>query len=332
MFFDRFTQRLFPTKWGNKVSKWLNNVVGDGYIKVYSPDAPSPENPPRIRLDFDTLVASLQNAGLGGGGALQPNTYSNGANATEKLANAQALAGQAPVADAIVNDVETSSNTKQVIADAAVARIGTSSNAAREDHQHPSPLRSTTTTNFTSAQLTNLAGNAPKACKQVTSTETNAQKVARMGTSTYAAREDHEHPSELRSLSDAVATLASHAPVAPQIVSTSETNAQKKTRLGTSTYAAREDHVHPVPNDSTTPTGLNTGWRNQDSTDSGTSAKTDTWTRSSATTGVKLKVITRTWANRGDVFFLWRELTFDKFGALVSVGAESFGDYCMGGF
>ena len=187
MFFDKFTQRLFPTKWGNKVSKWLNNFVGDGYIKVYSPDSPSPENPPRVRLDFDTLVASLQNAGVGVGGALQPNTYAAGANATEKLANAQALAGQAPVADAIVNDVETSSNTKQVIADAAVARIGTSSNAAREDHKHPSPLRSTTTTNFTAAQLAALAGNAPKVCKQVTSSETDAQKVARMGTSTYAS-------------------------------------------------------------------------------------------------------------------------------------------------
>lgn len=281
MFFDKFTQRLFPTKWGNKVSKWLNNVVGDGYIRVYSPDAPSPENPPRIRLDFDTLVASLQNAGIGGGGALQPNTYAAGANATEKLANAQALAGQAPVADAIVNDVETSSNTKQAIADAAVARIGTSSNAAREDHVHPSPIRSNVKTGFSTTQLS---------------------------------------------------ALASHAPAAPKIVSSSETDSDKITRMGTSAFAAREDHVHPVPNDSTTPTGLNTGWRNPDSTDSGTSAKTDTWTRSSATTGVKLKVITRTWANRGDVFFLWRELTFDKYGALVSVGAESFGDYCMGGF
>ena len=279
MFFDRFTQRLFPTKWGNKVSKWLNNLVGDGYIKVYSTDSPSPENPPRIRLDFETLVASLQNAGIGG--AVQPNAYPEGSDAAEKLANAQALAELAPKSDAIVNDVETPGNTKQDIADAAIARIGTSGNAARADHVHPSPIRSTITDGLTTAQMS---------------------------------------------------VLASHAPASPEIVSSSETDAHKVSRMGTSIFAAREDHVHPVPNDSTTPGELVCGWRNSDGVDAGTTPKTDTWARDTATHGVVLKVVTRTWSNRGDVFVLWRELTFDRYGALVSVGAESFGDYCMGGY
>lgn len=277
MFFDRFTQRLFSPKWANKVSRWLNNVVGDGIITVYSPDSPSPENPPRVGINGQALGQTLSEAGFC---ALQVNQYANGNSTSQKLANAEALAAEAPKIDAIVDDTVTSTNTRQKIADAAVARIGTSPVAAREDHVHPSNIRANVTTGLTATQLSNLASHAPKASTIQKSTETDAQKIARMGTSAMAAR---------------------------------------------------EDHVHPIPNDTATPAEFTSGTDTAHSTPVVVADQT-TWDRSTATAGFKLKVYTRLRGSGAAVYSLYRELQFDKFGALVKVGPEQFGQYMTMGY
>lgn len=277
MYFDKFTQKLFPSKWANKVSRWFNNAVGDGFVTVVSPDNPSPENPPRFGLNLVVLAQSLVEAGFA---ALQGNVYEAGANATQKLANAQALAAEAPKADAVVDDIVRTGNTSQQIADAAVARIGTSAVAAREDHVHPSPLRSVANSNMSATQLAALAGHAPKAATVQKSDETDAQKIARMGTSTMAAR---------------------------------------------------EDHVHPIPRDTATATEFTSGTDVAHPSAVVTADQT-TWDRDSATAGFKLKVYTRLRGSGAAVYSLYRELTFDKYGALVHVGEEQFGQYMTMGY
>ena len=277
MFFDKFTQKLFPAKWANRVSRWFNNAVGDGFVTVVSPDNPSPENPPRFGLDLVVLAHSLVEAGFA---ALQANFYTEGASAEEKLANAEALAAEAPKADAIVDATVTTENTRQKIADAAVARIGISAVAAREDHVHPSNIRANVTTGLTAAQLSDLAAHAPKASSIQKDSETDAQKIARMGTSEKAAR---------------------------------------------------EDHVHPVPNDTEEPDEFTSGTDTAHSTSTVVADET-TWDRGTATAGVKLKVYTRLRGSGAAVYSLYRELTFDRYGALVHVGAEQFGQYMTMGY
>lgn len=277
MYFDKFTQKLFPAKWANKVSRWFNNAVGDGFVTVVSPDNPSPENPPRFGLNLVVLAQSLVEAGFA---ALQGNVYAAGANATQKLANAQALAAEAPKADAVVDDIVRTGNTSQQIADAAVARIGTSAVAAREDHVHPSPLRSVANSNMSATQLAALAGHAPKAATVQKSDETDAQKIARMGTSAMAAR---------------------------------------------------EDHVHPIPRDTATATEYTSG-SNREVSVATTTPDATTWSRDTATAGMKVKIFTRQWGSGAAVYFLYRELEIDKFGAVVNVSGEKFGYYTMMGY
>lgn len=52
---DNFKRVLSPAEWRNKVSAFLNNICGDGYIEVDRPDNPSPSNPPCIKISEDKL-------------------------------------------------------------------------------------------------------------------------------------------------------------------------------------------------------------------------------------------------------------------------------------
>ena len=114
------------------VSAFLNNLCGDGCIDVVKPEEPNSGNPPRITIRWRNFIDALAQRGYS---MAQENTYATGTGA-ETLANAQALAQEAPKPDKYVNETVASSNTAQQIADNLIALIGTSDKVSRADHQH----------------------------------------------------------------------------------------------------------------------------------------------------------------------------------------------------
>lgn len=131
---DKFKGKLSPAKWRNKVSAFLNNICGDGCIEVMKPEEPNSGNPPQIRIRWLAFLKQLGKKGVCGA---QPNTYEIGATTSQTLANAQALAAEAPQSDKYVDTKVATGNTAQQIADNQIALIGTSEKVAREDHRHP---------------------------------------------------------------------------------------------------------------------------------------------------------------------------------------------------
>lgn len=121
-----------------------------------------------------------------------------------------------------------------------------------------------------------------------------------------------------------------------------ETDAQKIERIGSSPNAAREDHVHPLPTDTATPStlpsnpalynGYGTGdVKNANGTQVNASrVLSETWQRGSTKDGsnnpcgVKIKVVTdiRHPTDNGKITFFYRELQFDSAGMLIRVGGE----------
>lgn len=57
---DKFRGVMSPAKWRNKVSAFLNNLCGDGFIEVKRPDDPSPTTPPSISLKVESLVNAIK--------------------------------------------------------------------------------------------------------------------------------------------------------------------------------------------------------------------------------------------------------------------------------
>ena len=129
---DKFKKKLSPATWRNMVSMFLNNLCGDGCIDVVKPEEPNSGNPPRITIRWRNFIDALAQRGYS---MAQENTYATGTTA-ETLANAQALAQEAPKSDKYVNETVETDNTEQQIADNLVALIGVSKKVAREDHRH----------------------------------------------------------------------------------------------------------------------------------------------------------------------------------------------------
>lgn len=67
---DKLSGVVTPNKWKNLIAAFLNNLCGDGVVKVEKPDKPSPSNPPSIGIDIRALIARLTEAGFGGEGVL----------------------------------------------------------------------------------------------------------------------------------------------------------------------------------------------------------------------------------------------------------------------
>lgn len=129
---DNFKKKLSPSKWRNKVSMFLNNLCGDGCIDVVKPEEPNSGNPPRIVIRWRNFIDAIAQKGYS---MAQENTYATG-TAEGTLANAQALAQEAPKSDKYVNETVETGNTEQQIADNLIALIGVSKKVAREDHRH----------------------------------------------------------------------------------------------------------------------------------------------------------------------------------------------------
>lgn len=129
---DKFKKKLSPATWRNMVSAFLNNMCGDGCIDVVKPEEPNSGNPPRITIRWRNFIDALAQRGYS---MAQENTYATGTT-EETLANAQALAQEAPKPDKYVNETVETDNTEQQIADNLVALIGVSKKVAREDHRH----------------------------------------------------------------------------------------------------------------------------------------------------------------------------------------------------
>lgn len=129
---DKFKKKLSPATWRNMVSAFLNNMCGDGCIDVVKPEEPNSGNPPRIVIRWRNFIDALAQRGYS---MAQENTYATGTT-EETLANAQALAQEAPKPDKYVNETVETDNTEQQIADNLVALIGVSKKVAREDHRH----------------------------------------------------------------------------------------------------------------------------------------------------------------------------------------------------
>lgn len=115
------------------VSSFLNNLCGDGCIDVVKPEEPNSGNPPRITIRWRNFIDALAQRGYS---MAQENTYATGQTSAEKLANAQALAQEAPKSDKYVNETVGTGNTEQNIADNLIDLIGVSKKVAREDHRH----------------------------------------------------------------------------------------------------------------------------------------------------------------------------------------------------
>ena len=115
------------------VSAFLNNLCGDGCIDVVKPEEPNSGNPPRITIRWRNFIDALAQRGYS---MAQENTYATGQTSADTLANAQALAQEAPKSDKYVNETAESGNTEQQIADNLIALIGVSKKVAREDHRH----------------------------------------------------------------------------------------------------------------------------------------------------------------------------------------------------
>lgn len=130
---EDFKKKLSPAKWRNIVSAFLNNLCGDGNIEVEKPESPNSGNPPVIKIRWLAFMKTLANKGVG---TMQENTYDNSGTSAETLANAQALAQEAPKPDKYVDETVATGNTAQQIADNLIALIGVSKKVAREDHRH----------------------------------------------------------------------------------------------------------------------------------------------------------------------------------------------------
>lgn len=129
---DNFKKKLSPATWRNMVSAFLNNLCGDGCIDVVKPEEPNSGNPPKITIRWRNFIDALAQRGYS---MAQENTYATGTG-EETLANAQALAQEAPKPDKYVNETVETDNTEQQIADNLIALIGVSKKVAREDHRH----------------------------------------------------------------------------------------------------------------------------------------------------------------------------------------------------
>lgn len=129
---DNFKKKLSPATWRNMVSAFLNNLCGDGCIDVVKPEEPNSGNPPKITIRWRNFIDALAQRGYS---MAQENTYATGTG-EETLANAQALAQEAPKSDKYVNETVETDNTEQQIADNLIALIGESKKVAREDHRH----------------------------------------------------------------------------------------------------------------------------------------------------------------------------------------------------
>lgn len=129
---DNFKKKLSPATWRNMVSAFLNNLCGDGCIDVVKPEEPNSGNPPKIMIRWRNFIDALAQRGYS---MAQENTYATGTG-EETLANAQALAQEAPKPDKYVNETVETDNTEQQIADNLIALIGVSKKVAREDHRH----------------------------------------------------------------------------------------------------------------------------------------------------------------------------------------------------
>ena len=130
---DKFKKKLSPAKWRNLVSAFLNNLCGDGCLDVVKPEEPNSGNPPRIVIRWRNFLDALAQRGYS---IAQENTYATGQSGAQTLANAQALAQEAPKPDKYVNEKVETGNTAQQIADNLIALIGVSKKVAREDHRH----------------------------------------------------------------------------------------------------------------------------------------------------------------------------------------------------
>lgn len=126
------------------------------------------------------------------------------------------------------------------------------------------------------------------------------------------------------------ASNAPQADVFPTLTSGSESDANKIARIGTSSYAARADHKHPI----TFPTSAGSS-AITDMTGSGVSggsytaisgSNSTTWSAGGTSPkGVKIKMLTRLgWReSSGELYFRFRTFEFSKDGRLVSISSES---------
>jgi len=117
-----------------------------------------------------------------------------------------------------------------------------------------------------------------------------------------------------------------YAPADLASTTSSETDAQKIARVGTSSFAARADHKHPIPKvevpaANKLDTNLKSGYEN------GTTASADTNTKTFGyvgDNGLKLCVVTRLVRNAGSLqgWLYCREVTITGDGRIAKIGAE----------
>lgn len=131
------------------------------------------------------------------------------------------------------------------------------------------------------------------------------------------------NPNATTTEDDTAAHVAARAPEDDAVPATDsngdETDASKIARIGTSVFAARSDHQHPVcldigsasaPDDSAI-----------DSLPSGQTLDTSTW-EAGGTDGLREMVCTRVYYNTAYRFFIFREKRYSKNGNLIYRGPE----------
>lgn len=112
----------------NKIAEFLNNLCGQGSVRVYRPDIPSNGSPPTISLDIEKLQEEL-----GIDAEVQENVVDPDTSGQDyDISSETLLADKAPEP---VTLIESEAESAETDAD-KIRRIGVSHRAAREDHVH----------------------------------------------------------------------------------------------------------------------------------------------------------------------------------------------------
>lgn len=200
-----------PARAFNFLAKFCNNLSPGFGITMRRPEEPSASNPVTVAVNPTELIES-------GFATLQANAPADGQTVAELVSTAT----PADVADYDPNEEDAD---KQ-------ARIGSSSAAARADHQHMMPFALNPL-----ADGENAASNVAATDLQVLDDGETSEDVDLSGSSSYAARADHTHALPLAAANDETT----------EIYVPGENESTSGLQLsGSSEECARADHTHVV--------------------------------------------------------------------------------------
>ena len=202
-----------PARSFNLLAKFCNNVTAGFGITLRRPEEPSVSNPVTVSVNTDELAEA-------GFATLQANAPDADAGLTPA-----ALAEAATPADIAERDADETDEEK-------VARIGTSSAAARADHVHRMPFSLNPLADGEDGE-----GNVAATALRVLADGETEDGVDLSGTSDKAARADHTHVLPLAAANDGTAEI--------HVLGESE-SAEDLALSGTSEECARADHTHAV--------------------------------------------------------------------------------------